>query len=474
MSTIKTVLCYSGGLDSTVLLYHLKYRLGQEVYPLLVYYGQRHGRELQYAYMMVKDLVLDYRLLDLTPLVKIMGGSSQTSDLPVPEGHYAEESMKATVVPNRNMVLLSLATAWAVSLKAQFVAYAAHAGDHTIYPDCRPEFFEPLGEAIRKCDWHRVEPLSPFMIGVSKADIIKLGNELGVPFERTYSCLTGDTEILTLNGCRPIIDIVPGDWVWGYTERGWTPSQVQHFMVQGIKPVYEVVVKDAVGKVTSFRATGDHRLMLRVGGYVRVDEVSRGERLMQSSVYSMTVTRKRNSGDKTYLAVKPHNNWKEKTEYLHRIAAEFFGHDLTGDVVVHHRDDDTFNNLPTNLEVLPRGEHSKLTDRSKLAGSSRGNRVKSIKKKLDWASLTNEEYQARCAAISKGRLNHTLVSVRPVGDEPTYDIQTTTENFALGSGIFVHNCYKGGEKHCGKCGTCVERREAFQVAGVTDPTEYEG
>lgn len=133
-----------------------------------------------------------WRILPLDFLAKsIFPGSSQTSeDVPVPEGHYAEESMKATVVPNRNMVLLSLATAWAVSLKAQYVAYAAHAGDHAIYPDCRPEFFGHLGEAIRRCDWHKVEPLSPF-IRMTKSQIVKEGDKLQVPFERTYSCYKG-------------------------------------------------------------------------------------------------------------------------------------------------------------------------------------------------------------------------------------------------------------------------------------------
>lgn len=186
----KTVLCYSGGLDSTVLLYHLKYKLGQEVHCLGVNYGQRHERELLRAYGIVKRLDVPYRLLDLTQLLKVMGGSSQTSDLPVPEGHYAEESMKRTVVPNRNMVLLSLATAWAVSMKAGRVAYAAHAGDHAIYPDCRPEFADAMEHAIALCDWNPPLLVRPF-VAKTKADLVRIGAELGVPFEMTYSCYKG-------------------------------------------------------------------------------------------------------------------------------------------------------------------------------------------------------------------------------------------------------------------------------------------
>lgn len=191
---MKTVLCFSGGLDSTVLLYYLKYRLGHEVHCLSVDYGQRHFKEIQRAVQIAANA--PHKILDMCDIGQsIMLGSSQTGNgitynIPVPEGHYAEESMKATVVPNRNMVLLSLATAWAVSLKADFVAYAAHAGDHAIYPDCRPEFFNPLGEAIRKCDWHKVEPLAPF-VEMTKAQIVKLGAELGVSFEKTYSCYKG-------------------------------------------------------------------------------------------------------------------------------------------------------------------------------------------------------------------------------------------------------------------------------------------
>lgn len=195
MST-RTVLCFSGGLDSTVLLYHLR-SLGHEVRPLMIHYGQRHWRELEYAGRILGHLDLAYlsESLDLEQLLKIMGGSSQTpkgtvKDVPVPEGHYAEESMKATVVPNRNMVLLSLATAWAVSMKAQHVAYAAHAGDHAIYPDCRPSFVGAMQKAVELCDWHPMQILVPFL-AMTKSQIVGMGARLGVPFEKTYSCYKG-------------------------------------------------------------------------------------------------------------------------------------------------------------------------------------------------------------------------------------------------------------------------------------------
>jgi 7-cyano-7-deazaguanine synthase len=123
-----------------------------------------------------------------------MGGSSQTDkSVPVPEGHYEEESMKQTVVPNRNMILLALAGAWAISTKSDAIAYAAHSGDHAIYPDCRPEFTEAMSDALRLCDWHEVKLMRPFLYPtpMSKADIVKLGTSLGVPFELTWSCYKG-------------------------------------------------------------------------------------------------------------------------------------------------------------------------------------------------------------------------------------------------------------------------------------------
>lgn len=192
---MKTVLSLSGGLDSTVLLYHLKYKMGHEVLCLSVNYGQRHKRELQAAERIAFLNGCQWKLADLTAIKDLFAGSSQTSTgIAVPEGHYAEESMKQTVVPNRNMVLLSLATAWAVSAKADFVAYAAHAGDHAIYPDCRPAFAEAMGDAISLCDWHKVKLIRPFLYPtpMDKTTVALMGKELRVPFAETWSCYKGE------------------------------------------------------------------------------------------------------------------------------------------------------------------------------------------------------------------------------------------------------------------------------------------
>ncbi len=187
---MQVVLIHSGGLDSTVLLHHLVAQ-GRHVRTLSIDYGQRHAKELDCAAGLARRLGIEHRVADLRAITPLLAGSSLTSaEIAVPEGHYAEDSMKATVVPNRNMLLLALATAWAVSLKADAVAYAAHSGDHTIYPDCRPEFAEAMARAIGLADWHRVELIRPF-VDWTKADIVRRGAALGVPFADTWSCYVG-------------------------------------------------------------------------------------------------------------------------------------------------------------------------------------------------------------------------------------------------------------------------------------------
>lgn len=187
---MKNVLIYSGGLDSTVLLYHLR-DAGHNVSALSVNYGQRHDCELTHAAAICKHLGVPHQTADLRAIQPLLAGSSLTSpEIEVAEGHYTEESMKSTVVPNRNMILLAIAAGHALSIGAEQIAYAAHSGDHAIYPDCRNEFADAMAEAIRLCDWNHVELTRPF-VDWSKADIVRRGAELGLPFEKTWSCYKG-------------------------------------------------------------------------------------------------------------------------------------------------------------------------------------------------------------------------------------------------------------------------------------------
>ena len=184
-----TVVVLSGGLDSAVLLYDA-FRSSTRVYAISVNYGQRHKKELAYARGLTNGLNVEHRIVDLDGLAALLPSSQTSNYIDVPHGHYEAENMKATVVPNRNMILLSIAVGWGVSLKADRVAYAAHAGDHEIYHDCRPQYVEALADAISFCDEHPPKLNAPYL-ALTKADIVALGSVLDVPFAATWSCYEG-------------------------------------------------------------------------------------------------------------------------------------------------------------------------------------------------------------------------------------------------------------------------------------------
>ncbi len=188
----KIVLILSGGMDSGTLLFDLMEQ-GYEIHALTINYGQRHGKEIECAKKLAEICGVEHTVIDFSSLApQLFKGSSQTDPtVAVPEGHYADDNMKLTVVPNRNMILLSLAIAHAISNKATKVFYGAHAGDHTIYPDCRPEFIKAMQEAAALCDWTQVDILAPYSV-LTKVGILKRGMELGVPYGETWTCYVGD------------------------------------------------------------------------------------------------------------------------------------------------------------------------------------------------------------------------------------------------------------------------------------------
>ncbi len=189
---MKTVVVLSGGLDSTVLLHHVL-KQGDEALPLSVWYGQRHQKELHHAESTCGRLGLPWRLANLNPIADFLEGSALTQGgPPVPEGHYEDASMKQTVVPNRNMLLLACAGAYAVSQKARRVVYGAHAGDHAIYPDCREDFVAAMTRAFLLCDWSPVHLEAPFL-ALKKSAIVRLGRDLDVDFGSTWSCYKGES-----------------------------------------------------------------------------------------------------------------------------------------------------------------------------------------------------------------------------------------------------------------------------------------
>lgn len=186
----KTVVLLSGGMDSTVLAHYLK-KSGAELRAISFNYGQRHQRELHSARAQASILDVPYCAVELQSLAGVLPGSSQTDpSIELPTGHYTQENMKATVVPNRNMILLAIAIGHAIAHGCDAVAYAAHAGDHAIYPDCRPVFADAMQAVANVCDYKQIRLDRPF-IHLSKAEIAGMGRNLGVDFSQTWSCYAG-------------------------------------------------------------------------------------------------------------------------------------------------------------------------------------------------------------------------------------------------------------------------------------------
>lgn len=188
---MKTNVICSGGLDSV----SLAYKVAQEhtLTRLVSFdYGQRHLKELDYAALCAQRLNVPHQIIDLKAIGAALTGSALTDDIDVPDGHYEEESMRVTVVPNRNAILLTVAFGVAAANGDNAVATAVHGGDHFIYPDCRPAFTESFN-AMQKAaldGYADVSLYTPFVHG-SKADIVTTGARYNTPFADTWSCYKG-------------------------------------------------------------------------------------------------------------------------------------------------------------------------------------------------------------------------------------------------------------------------------------------
>lgn len=201
MKSEKIVCLYSGGLDSTTLLYQLL-ELGYEVYPLTIHYGQKHFKELEAARSITSALRLPYKIVNISTISSLLDKSSLIGSSEIPSGLYNQSNQSQTIVPNRNAIFLSLATAYAVNIGAKSVAFAAHGGDHPIYPDCRPEFVQKLQSATRVAiDIPDFKILAPFM-QLNKTQIVNYGLQLKVPYALTWSCYKGgEKPCLTCGTC---------------------------------------------------------------------------------------------------------------------------------------------------------------------------------------------------------------------------------------------------------------------------------
>jgi len=188
---MKTLVICSGGMDSVTLAYHVA---AKETLAGLVSfdYGQRHKKEITFAALAAQQLGVPHHWLDITNIGNYLSGSALTDDIAVPDGHYAEETMRITVVPNRNAIMLAIGFGLAAAQGADAVAAAVHGGDHFIYPDCRPGFIQAFAAMQHQAldGFSNITLYTPFL-QQTKADIAAEGARLGVDFTQTWSCYKG-------------------------------------------------------------------------------------------------------------------------------------------------------------------------------------------------------------------------------------------------------------------------------------------
>ena len=175
-------------MDSTTLLYDYQERIALAV---SFDYGSNHNaRELPFAKLHCQRLGIEHVVIPLAFIGQYFNSSLLSGDDAIPEGHYDDENMRSTVVPFRNGIMLSVAVGLAESRGLSHVMMANHAGDHTIYPDCRPEFVSAFSEAARTGTFPGITLLAPYT-HLSKGDIARRGHELGIDYAETWSCYRG-------------------------------------------------------------------------------------------------------------------------------------------------------------------------------------------------------------------------------------------------------------------------------------------
>jgi 7-cyano-7-deazaguanine synthase len=182
------VLILSGGMDSTTLLYDYRDRIALAV---SFDYGSNHNeKEIPFARYHAKKLGIEHITIPLAFMPQYFKSSLLEGSDAIPEGHYAADNMKSTVVPFRNGIMLAIAAGIAESRGLKFVMMANHGGDHTIYPDCRPEFVKAMSEATRTGTFPGVQILAPYT-NLTKSDIACIGKTIVIDYTKTWSCYKG-------------------------------------------------------------------------------------------------------------------------------------------------------------------------------------------------------------------------------------------------------------------------------------------
>ncbi len=183
-----SVIVLSGGMDSTTLLHERKDQIALAV---TFDYGSKHNaREIECAKKNCEMLGIEHIVIPLEFMGKYFKSSLLIGGEDIPEGHYADENMKSTVVPFRNGIMLSIAAGLAESRGLKKVMLANHGGDHAIYPDCRPGFVAAMSEAIKEGTYDGITIDAPYT-NITKSDIARIGKRIGVDYNLTYSCYKG-------------------------------------------------------------------------------------------------------------------------------------------------------------------------------------------------------------------------------------------------------------------------------------------
>jgi 7-cyano-7-deazaguanine synthase len=185
---MKALLVYSGGLDSTTLLYQFQQEIELAV---SFHYGSKHNdREIEYAKENCKTLGIEHLIIPLHFIHQYFKSNLLKNGGDIPEGHYADDNMKQTIVPFRNGIMLSIAVGLAESRDLDTVLLGNHFGDHAIYPDCRRSFIDSFADAAREGTINHIAVVSPYC-DITKRDIALIGQSLHVDFSKTYSCYKG-------------------------------------------------------------------------------------------------------------------------------------------------------------------------------------------------------------------------------------------------------------------------------------------
>lgn len=183
-----SLLVFSGGMDSTTMLYEYQDRIAMAV---SFHYGSNHNdKELPLAEMHCSRLGIKHRIIALPFIREWFRSSLLQGAEAIPEGHYADANMRSTVVPFRNGIMLSIAAGIAENEGLQYVMIANHGGDHAIYPDCRPEFVQAMSEATQAGTYNGVTIWAPYT-NITKADIARHGKALSLDYSETWSCYKG-------------------------------------------------------------------------------------------------------------------------------------------------------------------------------------------------------------------------------------------------------------------------------------------